>query len=248
MFLRRGFQAFLSKPIDIQRMDMALKQWVRDKRIEEKPPESPEETAAPERTADAAGPSFPDQWRIDGLDLKKCLERFGGDGDVLLRTLRAFVANTPALLDRMRVPTEENLPGYAIVVHGIKSSSYGICAMPAGKRAEELERAAQSGDFAFVRENNGALVKTVDNLIAALSAMLDKPDEVGRKPKKAEPDAGLLDRLREACAKYDMDGVDKAMAELESFTYDRRPELVAWLRGRVDMMDFRQILDRLPQR
>ncbi|MDR2744628.1 MAG: response regulator [Desulfovibrio sp.] len=239
MFLRHGFQAFLSKPIDIQRMDLALKQWVRDKRLEKETPERPEETVAP---------SFPDQWRIDGLDLKKGLERFGGDSDMLLQSLRSFVTNTPALLDQIRAPAEENLPGYTIVAHGIKSSSYGISAMRAGKRAEELERAAQSGDFGFIRENNGALVETVENLVAALSAMLGKLDAVGRKPKKAEPDAGALDRLREACLKYDMDGVDKAMTELESFTYDQQPELVAWLRERVDLMEFPQILDRLSQR
>ncbi|MDR2055163.1 MAG: response regulator [Desulfovibrio sp.] len=245
MFLRHGFQAFLSKPVDIQRMDMVLKRWVRNRTPGEEIPESREETAAPEEAADTAGPSFPERLRIDGLDLKKCLERFGGDGDALLRTLRAFATNTPALLDRMRAPAEESLPEYTIVAHGIKSSGYGICAMSVGKGAEELERAAQAGDFGFVRENNGAFVEAVEKLIADLSAMLDGCNAESRKPQKAEPDAATLDRLREACANYDMDGVDKAMAELESFAYDRRPELVAWLRERVDMMDFGQILDRL---
>jgi hypothetical protein len=45
-----------------------------------------------------------------------------------------------------------------------------------------------------------------------------------------------------------MDGVDKAMVELESYVYERHPELVVWLRERVDMMDFQQILDRLSSR
>jgi HPt (histidine-containing phosphotransfer) domain-containing protein len=230
---------------DIQRMDLVLRQWVRDKRLEGNTPGKQTETGAPDKTADSAGPPPAEQRRIDGLDLKKCLERFGGDADALLRTLRSYAANTPALLDRIRAPAEGNLPEYAIVVHGIKSSSYGICAARAGKMAEELERAAQSGDFGFVRENNGAFTEAVEKLVADISAM---PDVLGmevRKPKRAEPDAGALDRLREACAKYDMDGVDKAMAELEGFTYDNRPELIPWLRERVDMMEFRQILNRL---
>jgi CheY-like chemotaxis protein len=247
MFLRHGFQAFLSKPIDIQRMDMVLRQWVRDKKLEEETPESLKQTAEPGEAAGAPGPRLADQWRIDGLDLQKGLERFGGDSDTLLQTLRSYAANTPALLDQVRAPAEANLPEYTIVVHGIKSSSYGICAMRAGKMAEDLERAAHSGDFAFVGENNAAFVQTVEKLIADLSAMLRECDTESRKPKRAGPDAGSLARLREACAKYDMDGVDKAMAELESFTYDSQPELTAWLRERVDMMEFRQILDRLSQ-
>jgi signal transduction histidine kinase/CheY-like chemotaxis protein len=34
MFLSKGFQAFLSKPIDIQRMDQVIRTWVRDKELE----------------------------------------------------------------------------------------------------------------------------------------------------------------------------------------------------------------------
>jgi signal transduction histidine kinase/CheY-like chemotaxis protein len=34
MFLSRGFQAFLSKPIDMQRMDQVIRTWVRDKEFE----------------------------------------------------------------------------------------------------------------------------------------------------------------------------------------------------------------------
>jgi hypothetical protein len=45
-----------------------------------------------------------------------------------------------------------------------------------------------------------------------------------------------------------MDGVDRAMADLEGFVYDSQAELIVWLRERVDRMEFRQILDKLPQR
>ncbi|MDR1935791.1 MAG: response regulator [Candidatus Accumulibacter sp.] len=249
IFLQHGFQAFLSKPIDIPQLDLALNQWVRDKKLEEERQGGEEETPAPGGTVELAGPRIVKQtWRIDGLELEEGLERFGGDREVFLRTLRSYAANTPALLDQVRRPAEEDLPGYTIVIHGIKSSSYGICARQLGERAEELERAAQSGDFEFVGANNGAFVGAAERLIAGLSAMLGKLDAENRKPGKDAPDAGVLDRLREACANYDMDGVDKAMVELESYTYEHRPELVVWLRERVDMMDFRQILDRLSAR
>jgi CheY-like chemotaxis protein len=34
MFLQRGFQAFLSKPIDVMLLDAVIRQWVRDKKLE----------------------------------------------------------------------------------------------------------------------------------------------------------------------------------------------------------------------
>ena len=39
MFLNKGFQAFLSKPIEIPRLDAVIKQWVRDRKMEEPAPE-----------------------------------------------------------------------------------------------------------------------------------------------------------------------------------------------------------------
>jgi DNA-binding NarL/FixJ family response regulator len=246
MFLERGFQAFLAKPIDIPRLDQALRQWVRDRvREEGEGREEPEEEAAPAGAAEASGPRLPEGRRIDGLDLEQCRERFGGDEEIVFQALRSYAAHTPGLLDQVRAPAQGDLSGYALIMHGIKGSSYGICADRAGKLAEELESAALAGDFAFIREHNGAFLKAAEGLIAALSALLSAAEEGEEKARRDAPDAAALDRLREACARYDMDEVDAAMAELESYSYERRRELIVWLRDRVDRMDFQQILDAL---
>ncbi|MDR2800811.1 MAG: response regulator [Desulfovibrio sp.] len=242
IFLEHGFQAFLYKPIDIPRLDMVIRQWVRDRM-------QYEETGSVCLAADeeeGSQPRIAEQWRIVGLDAQECLERFGGDVESCLRSLRAYAVSTPALLDQIREPAEKDLSGYTIVVHGIKSSSYGICAPQVGKAAEELEHAAHSGDFAFILARNAEFLKAAEKLIADLSAMLrdnDCADDL--KPKRCEPDAGTLDRLREACAVYDMDGVDSAMAALEKFSYERQPELIPWIRERVDRMDLQEIIAKL---
>jgi hypothetical protein len=163
----------------------------------------------------------------------------------LLQALKSYAANTPELMKQMRQPAEKPLPDYTITVHGIKSSSYGIGAGRLGAMAEELERAAHSGDFAFIREHNAAFLQAAGKLIVDLSAMLRDPGLQVRKPEMDEPDPDILDGLREACARYDMDGVDAAMAKLESFSYKLLPELIPWLRERVDRMEFQQIKDKL---
>ncbi|MDR1921737.1 MAG: response regulator [Candidatus Adiutrix sp.] len=247
IFLRHGFQAFISKPIDAAQLDLALNQWVRDDGKGAEAARGGPATAAPEETAAPEALIMETAWRIDGLDLAEGLERFGGDGEALLRTLRSYAANTPALLDQVREPAEADLSAYGIVIHGLKSSSYGICARRLGKSAEELERAAQSGDFNFIRANNGAFVAAAEELIAGLAARLENLDAENQKPGRAAPDADVLDRLREACANYDMDGVDRAMVELERYAYEDRADLAAWLRERVDVMDFKEILARLSE-
>jgi signal transduction histidine kinase/CheY-like chemotaxis protein len=285
MFLRNGFQAFLSKPIDIARLDLVMKYWIRDRLPENDSGEASEMSGnAYELSGEASGisedasgssgdvsrlsgervgePGAPGnasaasrataiparlvaELRQAGLDFEKCLKRFGGDGEAALQVLRSYCAGTPALLEGIRAPSAQNLGEYTIIVHGIKSSSFGICAETAGKTAEELERAAEAGDLAFIGTRNDALLEAVETLLAALGAMLHDVDAEKRKPRKKEPDAAALERLRQACAAYDMDGADKAVAELERFSYEHRADEVAWLRERVDEADFTRIAEHL---
>jgi HPt (histidine-containing phosphotransfer) domain-containing protein len=133
------------------------------------------------------------------------------------------------------------------VAHGIKSSSRSIGAEPIGARAEALEHAAKAGDFAFVAGNNAAFIETVQTLLATLSSILQDIANATPKPTKAEPDANLLAALLEASKSFDMDGVDKAMKELESYVYETRGELVQWLREQINIMGFKQITERLSQ-
>jgi predicted negative regulator of RcsB-dependent stress response len=135
------------------------------------------------------------------------------------------------------------LADYAVVIHGIKGASRGICADEVGDRAEALEKAAKAGDFDFVTANNTAFQKAAAKLVSDLDALLR--DMAGPKPKRTQPDRGALDRLRTACEAYDMDGVDAAMAELESYEYTSDDGLVPWLKDNVARMNFAQIRERL---
>ncbi|MDR0881702.1 MAG: response regulator [Candidatus Adiutrix sp.] len=222
MFLQKGFQAFLPKPIDILRLDVIINRWVRDKELEKK-------------------------LAIDGLDFNQGLARFGGDEDVYLDVLKSFALNTPPLLDQLRECRPEDLPNYAIVAHGIKSSSNSIGAEPVGSRAEALELAAKAGDWALVEAENNDFIEAVQTLLAGLSALLREIGEANPKPPKAEPDAAVLAALRQACQSFDIDEVDRAMKVLESYEYESRGDLVAWLRANVNAMGFKQIAERLVQ-
>jgi signal transduction histidine kinase/FixJ family two-component response regulator/HPt (histidine-containing phosphotransfer) domain-containing protein len=236
MFLRHGFQAFVTKPVNLAHLDAVLKQLVWNEELEK-------EFCGQHNAAPAAG--VPITARIDNLDLEECLRRFGGDNASLLQVLHSYAANTPALLEQMRAPAEENPSAYIIAAHGVKGSSYGICARNLGRMAEDLERAAATGNFEFVKTHNDDFLAATWKLLADLSAFLENLDRENQKPKKDAPDSETLRKLRAACAAYDMDGVDRAMIELENYVYERQPELTEWLRERVNTMEFQQIMDKL---
>jgi signal transduction histidine kinase/FixJ family two-component response regulator len=252
-FLNNGFQDFLTKPIDIIKLNDAINRWVRDKKLEKelgldaesRLAEDGRDTEAEDRDKDlecritALIRAIP----VEGLDAEKGLERFGGDGKSYMESLRSYVIHTPQLLEAAR--DTEHLADYAITVHGIKGSSRGISADDIGQKAEDLEHAAKAGDLDLVKEGNDYFILAAQRFIADLSGLLGILEENLHKPHRAAPDQTLLDRLRNAAENYDMGGLDSAMEELEQYVYESDTELVPWLREQVDKSEFEEIIKRL---
>ncbi|MDR2507978.1 MAG: response regulator [Candidatus Accumulibacter sp.] len=252
-FLMHGFQAFLSKPVDIQRMDSVINRWVRDKDFEKKHEFSGEAEAEPSAgdKSSADAPDLPGKpCHIKGINFEKGLERFSGDEDTYVNILRSYLASTTEALERIREPKEKDLPDYAIIVHGVKGSSYGVEAVDIAERAEVLELSSKAGDFEFVRQNNPHFILMLEELLENLSAALVPAggDDGSGKDLMSSPDEKLLERMLEAASDFKLDDMEEVMIELERFRYESENELIVWLRDRVNMMAFPEIRDRLSQR
>jgi CheY-like chemotaxis protein len=261
MFLANGFQAFLSKPIDIMTMDVVIRRWVRNKDFEKEQEQEVIETEAEERRLGERRCGFDRrldmgetrQLVVSGIDTKKGAERFGGDWGIYWDVLKSFALNTPPLLEKIRAfsaelpakSPEDELNDYAIIVHGIKGSSRSIGAEDLGTQAEALEHAAKAVDLVFVRENHCAFIQAADQLLDGLNAEINRVAAEHPKPRKPEPAEEILEDLLQACRAFDIDGVDRAMEELESCEYETGADLVAWLREKADGMGFKEIAGRL---
>ncbi|MDR0600254.1 MAG: response regulator [Treponema sp.] len=249
MFLSKGFQAFLSKPIDIIALDAAINRWIRDKALEK-------ELAAQginlEETGESGdgggakiGGDFLAGWDIAEVNAVKGLERFGGDLESYRDVLVSYARNTPSMLDKIRDFTGEKLNDYRVIVHGIKSSSRGIGAEALGSKAEALEFAARDGGIEFIGKENKGFIEEMDKLVAALSSFLERKEQENPKPAKTAPDPALLAALAEACKAFDVDEVDRIMEQLEGFRYESSADLVSWLREQINITGFDQIVERL---
>jgi CheY-like chemotaxis protein/HPt (histidine-containing phosphotransfer) domain-containing protein len=251
MFLSKGFQAYLTKPIDTTRLDTILTQWLRDKAKEKEWFEQhKDEIVVKEKEADEEKKRGGTESRIlgfgvNGLNIEKGLERFGGDEEVYFDILQSFVNNTPPLLVSIKDISPENLETYAIVAHGIKGSSRGICADKFAFVAEKLEKAAKAGDFEFVSAHNESFLEAAWKLIEDIKRMIRHLYPREPKPLRGEPDAEILALLLKACVGFDMDTVDGAIAELEKYEYETGGELVLWLRENIDVLNFSEIVKRL---
>jgi len=237
MFLSKGFQDFLSKPIDISRLDAVIRRWIRDKSKDN------------EETSDYVSNNQSSilKYQINGIDLKAGLERFSGDGDAYLQVLRSYAANIRNLLDSIKEVNKENLNDYTITVHGIKGSSRNINANLAGDIAEALEKAAKEGDLKYVCEKTPDLVQTVSKLLEDLDKMFIEISAKIHKPSRIKPDKDVLVKILEACYTFNMETVEKAVKELESYEYETNGELVHWLWENVQQFNVNEIIRKLSE-
>jgi len=244
MFLAKGFNAFIAKPIDIVQLDAVLNTWVRDRKSVEVLKQA--EMTAP--VIENTGYNILDGVQIEGIDLVRGKKKYNNDA-AYLDILRSWHKHTPALLEKMRNPYFENLPEYAITVHGIKGASLGICADEISGKAEELERYAKSGNIGKVQEDNPAFLGMAESLLAKIGALLEKVD-VGKnkKPKKHAPDTVLLGRLLDAVKSYKSTLMEETMCSIEEYDYDSDMELVSWLRQQMDDLEYDAIRQKLESR
>ncbi|MDR2196801.1 MAG: hypothetical protein LBO07_02425 [Coriobacteriales bacterium] len=172
---------------------------------------------------------------IPGVDYADGLKRFSNNGSIYLRIVKSFVANTPKSLDELATVTPETLPNYAITVHGLKGSCYGISAIALGDEAKALEIAAKADDWETVQREGGTLLAHARELIAQLQALLDAVTAAEQggssdKPSASAPDRALLQKLLDATLDFDADGMQKALDELDAFSYTSEPNAIAYLR------------------
>jgi HPt (histidine-containing phosphotransfer) domain-containing protein len=218
-------------------MDSVIKRYVRDDNHEEVP--------VTEEPSDNEKEDEDIEIEIPGVDTKKGLFLYAGEKKVYLPLLRSYAANTPEILDKMRVVTAENLADYTITVHGLKGTSAGIGAERIREEALNLETMCRAGDLRGVLELNGKLISDTEVVLENIGLWLKRHDVHNAKPRLKAPDRELLARLRRSCESYDMSGIDEAMSELEKADYEEDAELMAWLRKKINISRMGEAAKRL---
>ena len=183
---------------------------------------------------------------IEGLDLAAGVARFGGNEKLYAKILKTFIDNIGPHLDKLAGLTREGLSDYAIQVHGVKGSLYGISANKEGDMAKELEIDAKANDYEKVFAGNEPFIASVKKLSEKLQMLLDDAgDETGGTQKKSEPDKALLSIMLEASRDFDVDKMQSALTELEKYKYEKDGELVVWLGEQVTAFGYDRIEERL---
>jgi signal transduction histidine kinase/CheY-like chemotaxis protein len=243
IFFANGFNGYLTKPMDVYELDDLLNKFLQeDSEGEVFGLEEILEVFEPE--ADIAAPC-PD---LPMLDMETAVFNFG-DINAFFDILKKSMQNLPAMLEEIKSPAPETLKDYEIKVHGLKGAIYGLYYEEGGNLAAELEEYARAGDIDAVLERNNFFIAAMAGFIETLKEKLNATGAKIETVKDAKlldkPDENLLLSLRKAAEEYRTIEMAEIMQSLEKYRYREGNGLLLWLREKVEMLEYHDIVERL---
>jgi signal transduction histidine kinase/CheY-like chemotaxis protein len=218
MFIENGFSDFLSKPIDISKLDEMLDRWI----PQEKRGMANEKTGMRSEGGSSSIPDFP---AIPGVDAKRGIAMTGGTEAAYRTVLSMFCKDVEKRLPLLQnVPDTsadaDSLTAFVTQVHALKSASASIGAEKVSARAAELEAAGKEGNLAAIRKNLSGfaeqLAELVKNIHAALEAHTTAASNEMQPPESSGPlPAGLLHELETALRLQKAGDIDRILDELK---------------------------------
>ncbi|MCL1844044.1 MAG: ATP-binding protein [Defluviitaleaceae bacterium] len=152
MFLKNGFDDFLSKPIDLVRLNAVVSKWLpKHKKIIVKKSKTFTKNS---------------QFKIKGVDTQKGIELIGGNLEIYLEIVESFLKDGRRLLYEMDENIKnDDIEAYGKNAHALKSVSGTIGADVLSEMAEALEHAVNAGNTNYVKTHNAKLKKDLETLL-----------------------------------------------------------------------------------
>jgi len=148
MFIENGFNDFLSKPIDVSKLNEILDRWIPGEKKEIGSKNCGPESISPLPATRSPLPVIPN------VDTAKGIAMLRGKLDTYMKVLSMFCKDVDERLPQLRImPEAEALPAFIIQVHSLKSMTASIGAQEVSSYAAGLEAAGKAADMTFIREH-----------------------------------------------------------------------------------------------
>jgi CheY-like chemotaxis protein len=209
MFIENGFNDYLSKPIDISKMDEILDRWI---------PKEKREQGIEGIRDQGLGTGERDPVTIPGVDMEKGIAMTGGTEAGYRNVLSIFCKDVENRLPQLQtVPETDTLNDFIIHVHALKSASASIGAEKLSAQAAVLETAGKAGDIGFIRDNLSVFVKCLSELTEGILAN-DSEEQAATGGACGDLDNAkvmpLLHELAEALKSQKGDVIDRILEQI----------------------------------
>jgi signal transduction histidine kinase/DNA-binding response OmpR family regulator len=191
MFLKNGFDGFISKPIDIRQLNMSLNKLIRDRQ-----PADVIEAARQQKSSAAEENPFLDP---------QLAEFFVRDAKNAITALEAIYLNKCRRVDDLSI--------FVINAHAMKSAFANIGENDLCEQAARLEQAGRDQDTSLIMSE---LPSFIEMLYAAVNKY-DKEEEYADVPEKNNGNLFLIDKLsavKTACMAYNKKAAKSALSQI----------------------------------
>lgn len=229
MFLREGLDDFVAKPIEVRIIVSKLKQWLpaqKIKKVSNKPRLQEEPSHKP--------------LEIEGLDTAAALSLLGSEKLYwsVLRDYYRVIEKKARLIESLE--QQEDIRGYTIEVHALKSASRQIGAIPLSEQAAAMEKAGNEQDIARIHKYTPHMLTMYTDLGRILRPFF--PDELpADTPKEAVTPQALhiaFTDLREALENLNMGQMEEVVRQMDQYRYtDWQQELFSKLQSAIEEVD-----------
>ena len=203
VFLKNGFDGFISKPIDLHQLNATLNRFIRDK-------QSPEVVEAARRLCRVNDKDFANS--APDID-PQLAESFVRDAVKVIDDIESILKNKTANLD-------EKFNKYVISLHGIKSVLIGIGEDACFRSALHLEQAGRRRDMAVITTETPAFLNNLKAIISRNKPVNGASSDLNECA--ADDDLPYVRKkllaIKEACRAYDIKTAEAELTGLKQKT------------------------------
>lgn len=246
-FADAGFSDFVSKPIDIAKLEEVLTTFLpREKIINvyEDPTDSHTVADTAALSQDTAEQQNDGKFSVKGLDMEKALYYSGESYDVLKSVLEVFESDGMTKKEKLPKYIEENdFESYRIDIHAIKSLCKGIGAEELSEKARLLEFACRDGDHEYVLNNHLEAETEFSELLQNISECLAGLKEQ-KTAKKTESSSVFAPREQLICIsallkEFEEDLAAKLLEDLDGREMDEELQnVVSEVKHKLSLFDY----------
>ena len=222
MYLEAGFNDYLSKPVDGEKLEKMLLGLLPNEKIVKSDPSAIQ-------AIDSTVSSEPDQspvqevipeWLFDvkEIDVSEGIKN-GGSPEGFMSILTVFYRTSGANADELEKLFEDgDIENYTIRVHALKSSARVVGAKRLSEMALKLEEAGKKNDADYIAENTGDMLSLYRTLSDSLKP-IEPEDEVADKPELSGTElADAYQTIIEISSSMDFDLMDELLGDLGQYS------------------------------
>jgi CheY-like chemotaxis protein len=214
----RGFDGYLSKPIDSRTLERTIMQHLPDEMMDK-----PVAEDVVEELTEIPGNL---KWIYDteGITVEEGIKNSGGISNYIF-SLNLFLDTLDSNAKVIRDSYESgNIRLFTIKVHSLKSSARIIGAMELSKLAEALEDAGNKEDMSYIDANTNRLLAEYEAFREKLSGLHDNEDDSDKEMISEDELREAYRALADVIPQMDYDAVEMIIEQLNEYAL---PEDVA---------------------